>query len=34
MPYLTNYLKDGSAVMFSLIQTAVENDLDPYKYLI
>ena len=24
----------GSAVMFSLIQTAIENDLDPYKYLI
>ena len=23
----------GSAVMFSLIRTAVENDLDPYKYL-
>ena len=23
----------GSAVMFSLIQTAIENDLDPYKYL-
>lgn len=24
----------GSAIMFSLIQTAIENDLDPYKYLI
>ena len=23
----------GSAIMFSLIQTAIENDLDPYKYL-
>ena len=23
----------GSAVMFSLIQTAIENNLDPYKYL-
>lgn len=23
----------GSAVMFSLIQTAIENDLDPYRYL-
>ena len=23
----------GSAVMFSLIQTAIENGLDPYKYL-
>ena len=23
----------GSAVMFSLIQTAIENRLDPYKYL-
>ena len=23
----------GSAVMFSLIQTAIENELDPYKYL-
>ena len=23
----------GSAVMFSLIQTAMENGLDPYKYL-
>ena len=23
----------GSAVMFSLIQTAVENGLDPYRYL-
>lgn len=23
----------GSAVMFSLIQTAIENSLDPYKYL-
>lgn len=22
----------GSAVMFSLIQTAIENDLDPYRY--
>ena len=24
----------GSAVMFSLIQTAIENKLDPYKYLV
>ena len=24
----------GSATIFSLIQTAIENDLDPYKYLI
>ena len=24
---------DGSAVMFSLIETALENRLDPYKYL-
>lgn len=24
----------GSAIMFSLIQTAIENNLDPYKYLI
>ena len=24
---------DGSAIMFSLIQTAIENNLDPYKYL-
>ena len=24
----------GSAIMFSLIQTAIENGLDPYKYLI
>ncbi len=24
---------DGSAIMFSLIQTAIENGLDPYKYL-
>ena len=24
---------NGSAVMFSLIQTAIENGLDPYKYL-
>ena len=24
----------GSAVMFSLIQTAIENGLDPYKYII
>ena len=23
----------GSAVMFSLIQTAIENGLDPYQYL-
>ena len=23
----------GSAIMFSLIQTAIENDLDPYRYL-
>lgn len=23
----------GSAVMFSLIQTTIENDLDPYRYL-
>ena len=23
----------GSAVIFSLIQTAIENRLDPYKYL-
>lgn len=23
----------GSAVIFSLIQTAIENDLDPYKHL-
>ena len=23
----------GSAIMFSLIQTAIENDLDPSKYL-
>ena len=23
----------GSAIMFSLIQTAIENGLDPYKYL-
>ena len=23
----------GSAIMFSLIQTAIENSLDPYKYL-
>ena len=23
----------GSAVMFSLIQTAIENGLDPYKHL-
>ncbi len=23
----------GSAMMFSLIQTAIENNLDPYKYL-
>ena len=23
----------GSAVMFSLIQTAIENGLEPYKYL-
>ena len=23
----------GSAVMFSMIQTAIENNLDPYKYL-
>ena len=23
----------GSAVMFSMIQTAIENGLDPYKYL-
>ena len=23
----------GSAVMFSLIQTAIENGMDPYKYL-
>ena len=23
----------GSAVMFSLIQTAIENGLDPYKYM-
>lgn len=23
----------GSAVIFSLIQTTIENDLDPYKYL-
>ena len=23
----------GSAVMFSLIQTSIENGLDPYKYL-
>ena len=23
----------GSAIMFSIIQTAIENDLDPYKYL-
>ena len=23
----------GSAVIFSLIQTAIENGLDPYKYL-
>lgn len=23
----------GSAVMFSLIQTAIENKLDPYRYL-
>lgn len=23
----------GSAVIFSLIQTAIENKLDPYKYL-
>ena len=23
----------GSAVMFSLIRTAIENGLDPYKYL-
>ena len=23
----------GSAIMFSLIQTAMENGLDPYKYL-
>ena len=23
----------GSAVMFSLIQTAIENGLDPYRYL-
>ena len=31
----TNTLKGaiGSAVMFSLIQTAIENGLDPYKYL-
>jgi len=28
--YLTN---TGSAIMFSLIQTAIENGLDPYKYL-
>ena len=24
----------GSAVMFSLIQTAIENNIDPYAYLI
>lgn len=24
----------GSAVMFSLIQTAIENNIDPYKYLV
>ena len=24
----------GNAVMFSLIQTAIENGLDPYRYLI
>ncbi len=23
----------GSAIMFSLIQTAIENNLDPYRYL-
>ena len=23
----------GSAIMFSLIQTAIENELDPYRYL-
>ena len=23
----------GSAIMFSLIQTAIENGLDPYRYL-
>lgn len=23
----------GSAIMFSVIQTAIENGLDPYKYL-
>ena len=23
----------GSAIMFSLIQTAIENGLDPYQYL-
>ena len=24
----------GSAVMFSMIQTAIENGLDPYQYLV
>ena len=24
----------GSAVMFSIIQTAIENGLDPYRYLL
>ena len=24
----------GSAVIFSMVQTAIENRLDPYKYLI
>ena len=23
----------GSALIFSMIQTAIENDLDPYRYL-
>ena len=26
-------IRTGSAVMFSLIQTAIENGLDPYRYL-
>lgn len=25
---------EGSAVIFSMIQTAIENDLDPYRYLV
>ena len=36
LPYLKNYLKDGanaSMVIYSLIETAKANDIDPEKYL-